>query len=248
VAQENLRAVGLCDLPYQDMVVLGDATGRNVEPPEFSCSGLGHASWYSRIRLDHELMVRFPEDLEPPGYLDEAGALRFRIASEVARRHPGYWPNSYLSHYTHPERYAELNGASSGPVLEPPPPRVGPGSFLVLRLLQALAGEDEADVVLNVANRGMMSLFRSKTVLEASVHFERGQVVRRPLPPIPAGEEECLLAIEKFQRLSAAAILARDVEALHAALEAHPLVDGKNQAEAIFDRARSLYRELMPLA
>jgi 6-phospho-beta-glucosidase len=104
----RVRVLGLCDQSDEDLQALAQALGRPQAAYTFRCNGLNHATWYSDIQLDGVALTDLPEHLPIPQDMNEEHQLRFALSLEMARKTPGYWPNSYLPYYQAPEQFVAL--------------------------------------------------------------------------------------------------------------------------------------------
>jgi len=258
------QVLGLCDQSDEDLADLAGALGKRGASPAFRCVGLNHASWYSEVTLGGEPLELPAAPLVAPAGLDEEHRLRFAMAEELARRYPGYWPNSYLPYYEWPARFVE-HSLRSGPrsdviastlddyyrhfeaVARSAEPRLersrGSSSFgdLALRTLTALGRDQPTALVLNVVNYGASPLFAADTVVEAVVEVSRHGIVRRPCPSPPVAERRRLLRLERYQRQAALAAAGNDFALACAALAENPLVDDLGRATALLEQARKIY-------
>jgi len=263
-ARPGPRVIGLCDQSDEDLGALCTALGRPAARYQLRCVGLNHATWYTDVRIDGEPMPPVPASLPPPDGLDEEHRIRFELSAEMARRHPGWWPNSYLPYYLAPARFvahtrasgtrteailagldayyahfAEVAAAAASRLLH----HRGSAGFgdLAVRVLHALASDRPSRLILNVVNQGAAPGFDQATVVEAAVDLSAAGVTRIPCPAPPDDARPLLARLERYQRLAAAAAAGGDRAAIVDALAANPLVDGAERAEALLTRARAAY-------
>ena len=118
-----------------------------------------------------------------------------------------------------------------------------------MHTLAALASDQGQRIVLNVPNRSTTSQLSEDTVMEHPVHLSAKGLARQPGPPdCPVAFLPLLRRLETYQRLTAkvAAGPSSWAEAAQA-LAANPLVPSLAVAEAMLERARTLYGETVPL-
>jgi 6-phospho-beta-glucosidase len=272
---DGVRVIGLCDQSDEDLGALAQALGLPLEGFELRCSGLNHATWYSEPQFGGAPLRELPASLPAPEGWDEEHRLRFARSLELARRASGdgaiVWPNSYLPYYTHPDLFVAHSrqvGPRSDVIRAEIPgyyrhfaeeakrehPRVrhhrGSAGFgdLAVHTLAALASDQGQRIVLNVPNRGATSQLSEDTVMEHPVHLSAKGLVRQPAPDCPAAFLPLLRRLETYQRLTAkvAAGPSSWAEAAQA-LAANPLVPSLAVAEAMLERARTLYGKTVPL-
>jgi 6-phospho-beta-glucosidase len=263
-ARSGPRVIGLCDQSDEDLGALCAALGRPDARYQLRCVGLNHATWYTDVLVDGEPLPPVPAALAPPDGLDEEHRIRFELSLEMARRHPGFWPNSYLPYYLAPARFvahtravgtrteailagldayyahfAEVAAADQPQLLH----HRGSAGFgdLAVRVIHALASDAPSRLILNVVNRSATPAFDEATVVEAAVDLSAAGVVRTPCPEPPDDARPLLARLERYQRLTAAAAAAGDRVAIADALAANPLVDGADRAQALLSRARAAY-------
>ena len=273
---EGLRVVGLCDQSDEDLEALGAALG----VPEaarhhvrFSCVGLNHATWYRDLAFGEVALnlEEVPNPLPAPPGLDWEHALRFELSCELAAKHRGFWPNSYLPYYTSPKRFVaemrrrgtrtetilktlheyfqhfEEQAAAEHPKLSRHRGSAGFGD-LAVRTLRALDAPEPERLVLNLPNRGSASCFSAGTVIECVALVSKDGIVPETSPEPPPGSLALLRALEHYQRATAVvAAEARDGTGFDRgvqALAANPLVRNAETARALLGRAKEAFDDL----
>lgn len=259
----HARVLGLCDQSAEDLHTLAAASGQAEGTWNFACNGLNHATWYRNLELDGHAWTP-PAALAAPPELDAEHQLRFQLSVTMAQQAPGFWPNSYLPYYLHPEQFVELarqapsraevilaklpayyahfreEAAKSRPVLRMHRGSAGFGDLAVLTL-QALNAAEPTRLVLNLANEGITPLFAADTVVEAPVRLDAGGLRREPAGDLPGVGLDLLRRLEDYQRLAAEATVRGGGALLTKALAANPLVQGATQAQALLAQARQRY-------
>jgi 6-phospho-beta-glucosidase len=269
-ARPGPRVLGLCDQSDEDLGALCAALGRPGARYGFRCVGLNHATWYTDVTLDGGPLPPLPARLEPPDDLDEEHRIRFELSLEMARAHPGFWPNSYLPYYLAPDRFVAHTRAAGTrtqailagleayydhfrEVTAQAQPRLlrhrGSAGFgdLAVRVIAALASDEPRRLVLNVVAPGAAAAFDDGTVIEAAVLLSRNGLTVPPCPAPPEDALPLLQRLERYQRLGAAAAASGAPDAILDALAANPLVDGAAPARALLDRARVAYGDRLPM-
>jgi 6-phospho-beta-glucosidase len=266
----RVTVIGLCDQSDEDIHDLCRALG---VAPEFELAtvGLNHAVWYRDLviggaPLPKERIAR----LEPPSDLTGEYRLRFTLAKELALRHPGTWPSSYLPYYRWPERFvamAKEAGPRSDAIMKRLPsyfahfreeaakekPNLvhhrGAAGFgdLAVRVLRALGRSIGTPIVLNVPNFAAAPEFQATTVVETTAYVSNAGIIRRATPRLPEDQKPLLLALERYQRAAAAAAASQDPNAATDALAENPLVGSKEVAAGLMEKAKVLYRSTIPM-
>lgn len=267
LARTNVRVVGLCDQSDEDLQALGTSLGKE-ERASFTCTGLNHATWYGDVRFgDASFAIDGP--LQTPEGLDEEHQARFELSRTLADDAPGLWPNSYLPYYTHPERFVALSRrvgprsdvisralpdyyrhfadvlSAERPVLLRHRGSAGFGDMAV-GVLQALGRPAGQRLVLNLPNGTTTPLLDRETVGETVCEMTEGGPVPIPGPDWPSAHKPLLEQLERYQRLTAEAVVRGGESRLVDALRANPLVAHRARAQAMVTRARTLYGERLP--
>ena len=260
----SVTTIGLCDQSDADLHDLASATGKGGGGWTFRCAGLNHATWYCDLRLGGEPFEPPPAPPEPPAELDEEHKLRFRLSWEMARRQPGWWPNSYLPYYEHPEAFVALArriGPRTDAIVpglesyyrhfdeesrrERPDLRRHRGSSdfgdMAARLIQALGSSERERMVLNLRNGNMSGDLDPDTVMESVVEVDSEGPHPVPAPSLPQGERSLIERLERYQRATARAIAQGRRDDLPAALAENPLVPDLATARDLIRRADEAY-------
>ncbi len=264
-----ISVLGLCDQSDEDLGELCRAL--SVEPVfQFSSIGLNHAVWYADLELGGAPLPASARSAAPPPELAGEYRLRFELSVELARRHPGFWPSSYLPYYYWPERFVEM-ARSEGPRTDAIVPKLdgyfahfreeatrevpelkhhrGSSGFgdLAVRVLRALSRAIGTPIVVNVQNLGIAPELRNTTVVEAVSYVSSAGIIRKPAPRLPPDELPLLARIEAYQHATAEAALSSDPQLAVAALAENPLVPSMESAKAMFERAKRLYGPAVPM-
>ncbi|MFT6589862.1 MAG: 6-phospho-beta-glucosidase [Rhodoferax sp.] len=265
----RVRVLGLCDQSDEDLQALAQALGRPQAAYTFRCNGLNHATWYSDIQLDGVALTDLPEHLPIPQDMNEEHQLRFALSLEMARKTPGYWPNSYLPYYQAPEQFVALartQGPRSDAIVARLPsyyahfreeadkehPQLrhhrGTAGFgdLAVTVITALQAKRGATLVLNVENQGTTPLLAPNTVMEARGQLNASGWTRAAAPDLPAGQLPLLHQLESYQHLAAEAARTGVEATILQALTANPLVGNPARAAALWALARKQYGALLP--
>lgn len=262
VGRARISVLGLCDQSDEDMIDLCRALGA---PPEytFSSVGLNHAVWYRGVKLGGSPLPD-SSSIAPPGELTGEYRLRFALSAELASRHPGDWPSSYLPYYYWPERFVAI-ARENGPRTDTITARLdgyfqhfrdeakkerpnllhhrGSSGFgdLAVRVLRAVARPIGAPVVLNVANLGAAPQFSPETVVETISYVSTSGIIRKPAPRLDDERLSLLLRLERYQHAAAEAAALQDPKLAEEALAENPLVPSKKIATAMFEDAKRRY-------
>jgi 6-phospho-beta-glucosidase len=261
--QGKVTVIGMCDQADEDLQSLAHALGRHGAH-SFRCNGLNHASWYSAVAFDGVPLGELPAHLAAPAEYDEEHQLRFAYSLAMARAEPGFWPNSYLPYYLHPQAFV-AQARRVGPrsdvvaasldryyrhfaeqaVLSTPQLRMYRGSAgfgdLAVTVIRALAADRPQALVLNVANHGASAAFADDSIVETLVSVSRNGIERIGAPALPPSFEALAAELEQYQRLTARAATSSAAPARIAALAANPLVGSTALATRMLERARQSY-------
>ncbi len=258
----GVRVIGLCDQSDEDMHDLAIALGREGEV-RFDCVGLNHATWYHDVHIGGAPLPAI-DSIEVPAHLDGAYRLRFEISLDLARSHPGYFPNSYLAFYARPEAFVahalkagsraeailaklpayfahfEEEARRDTPVLQHHRGSSGFGDMAV-HMLRALGSDVPQRMVLNVPGQGAAPIFDPTTVVESVCSVSKQEILRTSAPPVAPDQMPLLLRLERYQRRAAEAAVGHDVEAATAALADNPLVESTAKARTMMELAKRRY-------
>jgi 6-phospho-beta-glucosidase len=262
--QTSVTTMGLCDQSDADLHDLASAMGKEGRGWTFRCAGLNHATWYSEVRFGDEAFETPDEPPAPPAELDAEHQLRFRLSWEMARRQPGWWPNSYLPYYGSPEAFVELarrigprtDAITSG--LESyyrhfeeesrkqrPDLRRHRGTTdfgdMAARLVEALGDSRRQTMALNLRNGDTTEGMDPDTVVESVVEVDAEGTHPVPAPSLPVVERPLIARLERYQRAAARAIAGQRRGDLPTALAENPLVPDLSTARELLRRARERY-------
>ncbi len=265
---EGYRVIGLCDQSEEDLHELGAAANFSARPV-FACVGLNHATWYSDVRFGECELPR-PTDMTVPSTLHGEYRLRFIRSLELAKKHPGYWPNSYLAYYDVPDRFVSIakeggvrtdaimarmpqyfehfavEAAKSVPELKHHRGTEGFGDMAV-RVIHSLAADSATSIALNVPNRDTFECFAADTIVEAVCNVSRlgygAQVAATP----PDGEGDLLKRLEAYQRAAAEVAVRGNHQGLAGALAENPLIPSIDVARAMLEQAKRAYGDQIPV-
>lgn len=259
------RVLGLCDQSEGDLETLREALGR-PGPVSFRSVGTNHATWYQGLHFGGR-PLEFPLDpsaLMAMTHHDEEHAIRFELSAELALKAPGYWPNSYLPYYTHPQRFvahtrqhgprtdaivAKLpfyyahfreEAAKEVPELRHHRGTAGFGDMAV-EVLAALIERRGQRVVLNVKNGATSQDFSPDTVIETFVELGPRGPIPEASPRYPEAFTGLKERIESYQRAAARAACGDSEHDKISALAENPLIPSRAVAEAMWARAKSSY-------
>jgi len=270
VDRGGVRVLGLCDQSDEDLQALAQSLGHPGELISYRCNGLNHATWYSELSFGGVPLVELPAVLEAPPDVNEEHRLRFELSLAMARKTPGYWPNSYLPYYLYPEQFVRLSrrqGPRSDAIVAKLPsyyahfreeaakdqPHLvhhrGTAGFgdLAVTVIKALKNHQSTPLVLNVENQGATELFSASTVVETRGKLGSDGWERVAAPGIPPGHSTLLKQLETYQHLAADAARNGTEASILNALEANPLVGTAARAKQLWELARQQYGALLPV-
>jgi len=264
------KVIGLCDQSEEDLATLGSALGIDHDHVRFDCSGLNHATWYTGVRFNGHTPGEIPEDLAPPGDIDDEHKIRFALSRELAGKYPGYWPNSYIPYYIVPKYFTNFfrkNGTRTDAILDHlddyyehfkkesekdiPDLQIYRGSSgfgdLAVRVLSSLSDASPSRLVVNMPNLACTSIFDPETVIECIADISTEGINQHPAPYPPGDFNDFMEQLESYQRMTAEAAVNGDAGAAAAALALNPLVADRDTAKAMLQRAQQEYGGRIPM-
>lgn len=114
-------------------------------------------------------------------------------------------------------------------------PDSGGYAGVAMRLISALQGDEQIDMVLSVPNQGAIAELEPTDVIEVSCKISQGEILPTQQENIPDTILNLVLSIKNYERLALSAILARDKQLAISALMAHPLIADKQIAENLVE-------------
>ncbi len=248
LSETTLEAVGLNHLSLFRVTV----SGRDVTPAVLAGS-----------LVESEMVANLPQ-------LDRTSEAMAATARWVERL--GWIPNPYFRYYLLPgetraeaeaaaERGAnrarvvgELEGEIMAEYRRPgtaqmPAQLAKRGGALysqaALELLAGLAGA-ACRTTVNTANQGAIPDLPPEAVVEMDVAVDSQGIHPLPHPPLPAAARGWIQAVKSYEQLTVEAALLGDRDLALAALLAHPLVHGVDQASSLLADLLTAHREFLP--
>ncbi|WP_019629431.1 hypothetical protein [Actinomadura atramentaria] len=264
------RIIGLCDQSVGDTEMWADLLGLPADRLEADWTGLNHATWAERVRLDGRPLdlPALLDALEVPG----GGATPWRDPARMAElaKILGFLPNSYAKYYFFhdevvaelrekgttraqdimamlPDYYAGVAAEAERPDPDPSRERGGGehGEFAV-DVICALERDEGRRMIVNTRNGGAVSSLPDDAIVEVPAIVGRAGPVPLTMGALPRPVRGLTQAIHGYERLAADAAVAGDRRLALQALLAHPFVPGKRAAEAILDDGLAAHREHLP--
>lgn len=278
-----ISAIGLCDQSDEDIAAIAEALGLcrelSAENTSFNCVGLNHATWYTDIRIGEHLLTQedIQKSLPTPQDFDHEHALRFQHSRTAALANPGYWPNSYLPYYWHPEDFVTLSqkegnraqvilqklpeyyehfeqqAQSDNPILQKYRGSAGFGD-MAFRILRALGGYEDLQIVLNGTFHPEGTPFHKDTVTECMVSVSGQTLTPQSVPSVPEGSRMLLKQLERYQRMTSQVLGStflgqtspqQAARGLLEALAQNPLVHSESKAQQLIQLAKVRYAGLI---
>lgn len=106
---------------------------------------------------------------------------------------------------------------------------------VALAIMHAIADDDPADLILNVANRGALPDLDDDAVVEIPCRVDGSGVHPLPAPALPEHARGIVMNAKYVERCTIKAALEASKKDAMLALAHHPLVDSVNAADAILD-------------
>ncbi|POM25137.1 putative 6-phospho-beta-glucosidase [Actinomadura rubteroloni] len=264
------RIIGLCDQSVGDTEMWADLLGLPAARLEADWTGLNHATWATRVRLDGTPLdlPALLDDLAVPG----GGATPWRDPSRMAElaKALGFLPNSYAKYYFfHDEVVAELREkgttraqdvramlpayyagvAAEAERADPDPSRErggGEHGEFAVDVICALHRDEGRRVIVNTRNGGAVASLPGDAVVEVPAIVGRAGPVPLTMGELPAPVRGLTQAIHAYERLAADAAVTGSRRLALQALLAHPFVRSKHTAESILDEGLAAHRRHLP--
>ncbi len=117
---------------------------------------------------------------------------------------------------------------------------------LALKAMSALAGGDQAELVLNVESAGASDVLAPHEVGELTCRVDQEGAHPLPAPPLPPGPRGLVRSVKDYELLTAQAARSGSRETLLEAAQAHPLIGDRRQASACLDALIEAHRANLP--
>jgi 6-phospho-beta-glucosidase len=265
------RIVGLCDQHVGDQALWAKLLGWPAERLEADWTGLNHATWAKRVRLDgHDASAALGERLArletPPA---GAGGEAIRQLVALARALE-LLPSSYARYYWfHDEVVAEQRAGGRTRAQEvmarlpalyedyamaaasdrPDPSSERGGSAhgdLAVDVICAIAADERRRMIVNTRNRGAIEGMDGEAVVEVPSLVGAEGPLPQAMGPLPRPVRGLTMAIHEYEWLAAEAAVTGDRRLALQALMAHPLVRSRTVAERILEEGLAAHREHLP--
>ncbi|MGK5553207.1 glycoside hydrolase family 4 [Actinomadura kijaniata] len=264
------RVIGLCDQNIGDTEMWAELLGLPFDRLEADWTGLNHATWCERLRLDgRELdLPRLLDDLEVPG----GGATPWRDPARMAElaKALGFLPNSYAKYYFfHDEVVAELRAKGTTRAQDiqamlpayyeqvtaesfkddPDPSRErggGEHGEFAVDVICAVARDEGRRMIVNTRNNGAVASLDPDAIVEVPAIVGRSGPVPLTMGELPRPVRGLTRAIHEYERLAADAAVTGSRRTALQALMAHPFVRSKHTAERILDEGLAAHRAHLP--
>jgi 6-phospho-beta-glucosidase len=257
------RALGLCNVAITLHRALAERLGVDPQRVQLEHVGLNHLSWIRGVLVDGVDRL--------PGLLEAHAA---EIADDMdvpldAFRRLGAIPSYYLRYYyafdkVLAKQRAGQNRASEvidiearlmqlyrDPSLDHKPELLADrgGAFyseVAAQLLEALhTGSGELQVV-DLRNDGAIAELAPDEVVEVPAHIDREGAHPLPQRPLPDELRDLITQVKAYETLAIAAARTGDRHHALAALNAHPLVDGRVQTGPLLEALLEANRPMLP--
>jgi 6-phospho-beta-glucosidase len=119
---------------------------------------------------------------------------------------------------------------------------------VALAVMRALARDEPATLILNVRNRGTLSILDDDAVVEVPCRVDARGAVPLPVAPLPEHAVELVRAVKTTDRLILSAVATGSRDAAVRAMAAHPLVGDAELGARLVDAYRAELPELAYLA
>lgn len=113
---------------------------------------------------------------------------------------------------------------------------------VALSIMRAISRDEEATLILNVPNKGLLPHLDSEAVIEVPCRVAADGIHALPTAPLPEHARGLVQQVKYVERCELAAVEERSATAAIRALAAHPLIDSLNVARLMF----ASYREQLP--
>ena len=256
-----LRAIGLCNVPWNMRVDLAAELGVPVERVELDYVGLNHLSWVRTLRVDgedrtSEMLARARVDAghangrEPePGFSPATLALIGMLPSDYCRY---FYETGAMLRFQeqHPTRASEvmdierrlLRRYEDPDLHEKPPELMERGGAYYSESAAALMADMWSDAgsvqVVNVRNDGALPGLPDDVVIEAPARIGRSGAVALPTAPLRADVDALVRTVKDYELLTIEAALRGDQQLAQLALITNPLGPDPALVPHVWERLR----------
>ncbi len=265
LADNNCRAVGLCNVPIglqREVAAIFDVDASRVE---LESVGLNHASWFRDVCIDgHSVMAELISS-HVHRIAEETGW----PASQITKA--GVIPSYYQLYYRYPDKIladqlAEGTRASevmdiergllelyTDPNLVEKPALLDERggawySEAAIEVIEALGSEGDAgrNLVVNVPNGDALSDLPPDLVVEVACRVDSSGAQPLLGARLTQEQRELVLSLHNYQRLTIAAAVSGDRNVAVDALAANPLVPSRDIAEPLLAAILEANRQHLP--
>jgi 6-phospho-beta-glucosidase len=256
-----LRAIGLCNVPWNMRVDLAAGLGVPVERVELDYVGLNHLSWVRTLRVDGEdrtsdMLARARVDSghqigheDEPGFSPATLALIGMLPSDYCRY---FYETGAMLRFQerHPTRASEvmdierrlLRRYEDPELREKPPELMERGGAYYSESAAALMADMWSDAgtvqVVNVRNDGALPGLPADVVIEAPARIGRTGAVALPTAPLRADVDALVRTVKDYELLTIEAALRGDQQLAQLALITNPLGPDPTVVPYLWERLR----------
>jgi 6-phospho-beta-glucosidase len=257
----GLRAVGLCNVPWNMRVDLAAELGVPVERVELDYVGLNHLSWVRTLRVDGEdrtrdMLARARVDAghanggeDEPGFSPATLALIGMLPSDYCRY---FYETGAMLRFQerHPTRASEvmdierrlLRRYQDPDLHEKPPELMERGGAYYSESAAALMADMWSDAgsvqVVNVRNDGALPGLPDDVVIEAPARIGRSGAVALSTAPLRADVDALVRTVKDYELLTIEAALRGDQQLAQLALITNPLGPDPALVPHVWERLR----------
>jgi 6-phospho-beta-glucosidase len=257
----EVRAIGLCNVPWNMRVDLAAALGVPVERVELDYVGLNHLSWVRTLRVDgedrtSEMLARARVDQghlngheDEPGFSPATLALIGMLPSDYCRY---FYETGAMLRFQerHPTRASEvmeierrlLRRYEDPELREKPPELMERGGAYYSESAAALMADVWSDAgsvqVVNVRNDGALPGLPDDVVIEAPARIGRDGAVALVTAPLRADVDALVRAVKDYELLTIEAAIRGDQQLAQLALITNPLGPDPAAVPHVWERLR----------
>ncbi|MDQ1730710.1 MAG: 6-phospho-beta-glucosidase, partial [Pseudonocardiales bacterium] len=119
---------------------------------------------------------------------------------------------------------------------------------IALRLMRAIGHDEPAELIVNVANRGLLAHLDDSAVIEVTCRVDSAGARALPIDPLTEHQAGLVCAVKAVERSVIEAATTGSRRAAMRAFAEHPLIDSVKVARALLDEYVRQHTELRYLA
>jgi 6-phospho-beta-glucosidase len=249
----QVRAVGICELPWTTLTGICRHFGESPVEVEFDYSGVNHLGWFHNISAggrdlvrEYSLARRGSSDFPSGELIDQCSGvpvkylrLHYHQGEVVNQQREAHKARGKILDELSRAAFPVYRSGSRGEIKAVLALRAAPWyQHAVGPLLLALSGHTvRIPFFLSAPNEGFHPWLNEEDVVEMAYRVENGRLKRLGSSrPAPAHAVELTRAFVEFDKVATDAVVRRDVSGLYDSLKVHPWTrELKNRQEMVRD-------------